>query len=118
MNNENMNIESLQNDNEKVEAEVKVEIKEEKKKKKSILSVMLTIISILLFLFVAFQTIIAFLNFNQIRNEQEPSYFVTKSTDKDENYDYTIYDMGLYKIVRKEDEKRYEIKLLPFFLEP
>lgn len=53
-----------------------------------------------------------------VREDKEPTYFVTKTTEKDEEYDYTIYSMGLYKIVRKENTKRYETKLLPFFLEP
>ena len=101
----------------KIEADVKVEITE-KRKKKGFFSILITILSILLFLYVAFQTVIAFLNFNMIKEDKEPTYFVTKTKEKDETYDYTIYSMGLYKIVRKEDNKRYEIKLLPFFLEP
>ena len=101
----------------KKEADVKVEITE-KRKKKGFFSILITILSILLFLYVAFQTVIAFLNFNMIKEDKEPTYFVTKTKEKDETYDYTIYSMGLYKIVRKEDNKRYEIKLLPFFLEP
>lgn len=119
MNNENIqNVENTAQVKE-VEAVAQIEEKKEKpKRKRSIISIVLTIISFLLFIYVAFQTVIAFLNFNMVRQDQEPTYFVTKSTDKDANYDYTIYDMGLYKIVRKEDEKRYEIKLLPFFLEP
>ena len=116
---ENMEKENIEvKDNvQKIEAEVKVEIKE-KKKKKGIFSILITILSFLLFLYVGFQTVIAFLNFNMIKEDKEPTYFVTKTKEKDENYDYTIYSMGLYKIVRKEDSKRYEIKLLPFFLEP
>lgn len=107
----------VKDDVKEVEKDVKVEITE-KRKKKGFFSILITILSILLFLYVAFQTVIAFLNFNMIKEDKEPTYFVTKTTDKDETYDYTIYSMGLYKIVRKEDNKRYEIKLLPFFLEP
>ena len=107
----------VKDDVKEVEADVKVEITE-KRKKKGFFSILITILSILLFLYVAFQTVIAFLNFNMIKADKEPTYFVTKTKEKDETYDYTIYSMGLYKIVRKEDNKRYEIKLLPFFLEP
>lgn len=113
---EKENIE-IKDDVKEVEADVKVEITE-KRKKKGFFSILITILSILLFLYVAFQTVIAFLNFNMIKEDKEPTYFVTKTKEKDETYDYTIYSMGLYKIVRKEDAKRYEIKLLPFFLEP
>lgn len=113
---EKENIE-IKDDVKEVEADVKVEITE-KRKKKGFFSILITILSILLFLYVAFQTVIAFLNFNMIKEDKEPTYFVTKTKEKDETYDYTIYSMGLYKIVRKEDNKRYEIKLLPFFLEP
>lgn len=113
---EKENIE-VKDDVKEVEADVKVEITE-KRKKKGFFSILITILSILLFLYVAFQTVIAFLNFNMIKEDKEPTYFVTKTKEKDETYDYTIYSMGLYKIVRKEDNKRYEIKLLPFFLEP
>lgn len=113
---EKENIE-VKDDVKEVEKDVKVEITE-KRKKKGFFSILITILSILLFLYVAFQTVIAFLNFNMIKEDKEPTYFVTKTKEKDETYDYTIYSMGLYKIVRKEDNKRYEIKLLPFFLEP
>ena len=113
---EKENIE-IKDDVKEVEADVKVEITE-KRKKKGFFSILITILSILLFLYVAFQTVIAFLNFNMIKEDKEPTYFVTKTKEKDETYDYTIYSMGLYKIVRKEDNNRYEIKLLPFFLEP
>ena len=67
----------------KIEADVKVEITE-KPKKKGFFSILITILSILLFLYVAFQTVIAFLNFNMIKEDKEPTYFVTKTTDKDE----------------------------------
>lgn len=113
---EKENIEVKEDDKEK-ELNAKMDTSE-KRKKKSIFSIIITILSFLLFLYVVFQTVIAFLNFNMIKNEKEPTYFVTKKTDTVGKYDYTIYSMGLYKIVRKEDEKRYEIKLLPFFLEP
>ena len=107
------------NDVQKIEADVKIEVKESKhRRKRGIISTILAILSFLLFAYIVFQTVIAFLNFNMIRQDQEPTYFVTKTKEKDETYDYTIYNMGLYKIVRKEDAKRYEIKLLPFFLEP
>lgn len=112
---ENENIEVKEN-TKRIEEDTKAE--NSKGKKRGIFSIILTIISFIIFAYVVFQTIIAFLNFNMVRNDKEPTYFVTKSTDSDETYDYTIYKMGLYKIVRKEDKKRYEIKLLPFFLEP
>lgn len=108
----------MENENIGVKEEVThIEVKEGKhKRKRGIISTILTILSFLLFVYIVFQTVIAFLNFNMIRQDQEPTYLVTKTKEKDEGYDYTIYDMGLYKIVRKEDAKRYEIKLLPFFL--
>ena len=87
------------------------------KKKRRVWVIILNIIAFSLLIFVAFETVIAFLNFNLIRDNEESKYFVTKSTDSKDGYDYTIYDMGLYRIVRKEDAKNYEIKLLPFFLE-
>lgn len=92
--------------------------KKKPKKKRKIWAMILNFIGFCLLIFVAFETIIAFLNFNLIQNKEEPKYFVTKSTDTKGEYNYTIYDMGLYRIVRKENKERYEIKLLPFFLEP
>lgn len=90
------------------------------KRKRSVFGLLLSIVSFLAFLFIIFETVIAFLNFNLIREEKEPEYFVTSSIETDENdpdTKYTIYDMGLYRIVRKDTVKNYEIKLLPFFMD-
>lgn len=94
------------------------EVREEKpRKKRNIFVRFLNLIAFLLLLFVVFETVIAFLNFNMIRQNQEPNLFVTKTKETRGEYDYTIYDMGLYRIIRKEDLKNYEIRMLPFFLD-
>lgn len=94
------------------------EVKEEKpKKKRNIFVRILNLLAFLLLTFVVFETVIAFLNFNMIRQNKEPNLFVTKTKETRGEYDYTIYDMGLYRIIRKEDLKNYEIRMLPFFLD-
>lgn len=94
------------------------EVKEQKqKKKRNIFIRILNVLAFLLLLFVIFETVIAFLNFNMIRDDKEPNLFVTKTKETRGEYDYTIYDMGLYRIIRKEDLKNYEIRMLPFFLD-
>lgn len=117
-NNEEIKEEVIENDN---VIEGKTQIQEEQtkmppKKKRSILGVILSIISFLLFIFIVFETVIAFLNFNLIRNNKEPEYFVTTTKETKGENKYTIHDMGLYKIVRKDTTKNYEIRLLPFFM--
>ncbi len=107
--------------NEEVEENTPVveekQTKEKKKRKRSPIAIILNILATLFFLFIVFETVIAFLNFNSIKQNKEPEYFVTTESRSKDGYDYTIYKMGLYKIVRKENDKNYEIKLLPFFLD-
>lgn len=88
-----------------------------KKKRRNPFIIILNIFATLFFLFILFEVVIAFLNFNLIKQKKEPSYFATKSVETKGQFDYTIYDMGLFKIVRKEDQKEYSIKLLPFFMD-
>lgn len=98
--------------------EVEVEAAPPVKKKKNILLRLLNVAAFLLLMFVIFETVIAFLNFNLIQKNEEPRYFVEKSFEEEgEDIDYTIWNMGLYKIVRKDTPKNYEIRLLPFFLD-
>jgi len=93
------------------------QIENKRPKKRNFFVRILNVLAFLLLLFVVFETAIAFLNFNMIRQEKEPNLFVTKTKETRGEYDYTIYDMGLYKIVRKDDLKNYEIRMLPFFLD-
>lgn len=115
---EEKNIEEKKDEMETTKEEVKQEEQQPKpKKKRKVWVIVLNIIAFCLLIFVAFETIIAFLNFSLIQKNEEPKYLVTKRIETKEDYQYTIYDMGLYRIVRKENDQRYEIKLLPFFLE-
>ncbi len=102
-----------------VEAPVETakEVTVKTKKKHHPFMILLNIFATLFFLFILFEVVIAFLNFSMIKQDKEPSCFATKRTETKGEFDYTIYDMGLFKIVRKEDQKEYSIKLLPFFLE-
>lgn len=87
------------------------------KKRRNPIVIMLNILATLFFLFIIFETVIAFMNFNLIKQDKEPQYFVTTTKETKDGYDYTIHDMGLFKIVRKESQRDYETKLLPFFLD-
>lgn len=96
-----------------VEPQTKVAVK----KRRNPFAIVLNLIAVLFFLFIMFETAIAFLNFSLVRQNKEPAYFVTTTKEKRGEFDYTIHDMGLFKIVRKENKKEYEVKLLPFFLD-
>lgn len=96
---------------------VEPQTKVKTKKRKNPIAIIFNILAFLFFLFIIFETAIAFLNFNLVRQNKEPEYFVTTKKEKRGEVDYTIHDMGLFKIVRKEDKKEFEIKLLPFFLD-
>lgn len=96
---------------------VEPQTKVKAKKRKNPFAIFLNIVAVLFFLFIMFETAIAFLNFNLVRQDKQPTYFVTTSKEKRGEFDYTIHDMGLFKIVRKENKKEYEVKLLPFFLD-
>ena len=92
-------------------------VEKPKKKKRRVFVKIINILAFLLLLFVIFETAIAFLNFQQVRENKEPSYFVKTRVEEKDGYKYTIHDMGLYRIIRKEDNKNFEIKMLPFFLD-
>lgn len=97
----------------------KQELEEEEKlakKKKGPISYIITIIIVILLLFAAFETIIAYLNFGAVRNDEEPKYFYKTITETENDTTYTIYKMRLYKIVKKVDSKQYSINLMPFFM--
>ena len=103
------------NETPQVPEEKQTKVKEKKKRRP--IAIILNTLATLIFLFVIFETVIAFLNFNLIKQNKEPEYFVTTEKSSKGEYDYTTYNMGLYKIVRKENASKYEIKLLPFFLD-
>ena len=114
---ENEETRVLQAINEENMEEVVIETAPPLKKKKNIFLKLMNVIATLLLLFVIFETVIAFMNFNLIQNKEEPKYFVTKSFKDEGTTDYTIWSMRLYRIVRKDTPENYEIRLLPFFLE-
>lgn len=100
-----------------LEEVVETRTKVKKKKRRSIFAIFLNLLAVCFFLFIVFETVIAFLNFNLIKQNKEPAYFVTTTKKQSGEYKYTIHDMGLFKIIRKEDDREFEIKLLPFFLD-
>ena len=112
-----MEEEKLENLDEEPIAE-KVEVKEDKKKKKKKKKVGRIIVDILLtilFLIVVFEAVIGMINMQRINEEKEPVWYLSKDTETNNLKQETTYNLGLYKIVKTDTDKRTKITLKPFF---
>lgn len=114
---ENQETQVLQPVKEDTKEDVVIEAAPPVKKEKNVFLKIMNVVATLLLLFVIFETVIAFMNFNLIQNKEEPKYFVVKTFEEEGDIDYTIWSMRLYRIIRKDTPKDYEIRLLPFFLD-
>lgn len=111
MEKENVMPENVEKNNEE-----KVEKSNKKRKKNSIFRFILNTLSFLLFVSVVCLTILAFMGFNSVKNEQEPKYYFDKNVYTSDGKNITSYDFWLYRAEKIEDSKKYSYRLVPFFI--
>ena len=95
------------------------EVKQEstgKKVVKGVYKVIYKIISTLITLLILFEVIIGVVNMYKINNEEEPVWYLDKKEEQKENVKETRYNLGLYKIVKTEEQGKMKTMLKPFFL--
>ena len=96
----------------------KEEVKQEstgKKVVKGIFKVIYKIISAIITLLVIFEVIIGVINMYKINNEEEPVWYLDKKIEEKDNKKETNYNLGLYKIVKTEEQGKMKTVLKPFF---
>ena len=89
---------------------------EDKRKRRKVGRVITNIILTILFLFILFETVMGILDMQRINDDKEPLWYINSKTEVTEKKETTTYDLGLYKIVRTDDQKATKITLKPFFL--
>ena len=96
------------------------EVKKEstgKKVVKGIFKVIYKIISILITLLIIFEVGIGVINMYKLNNEEEPVWFIDKTVEEKDNKKETKYNLGLYKIVKTEEQGKMKTVLKPFFFD-
>jgi hypothetical protein len=96
------------------------EVKKEstgKKVVKVIFKVISKIISILITLLIIFEVAIGVINMNKINEEEEPVWYIDKKEEIKEDRKITNYNLGLYKIVKTEEQGKMKTVLKPFFFD-
>ena len=110
--NRNIKIENLESDNVEIK---KREEKMNKKKKRRIGKIVFDIILTILILVVIFETVIGMINMQKINNEEKPVWYLSKKVNSNNLKTETIYNLGLYKIVKTDTAKKTTTTLQPFF---
>ncbi len=83
---------------------------------KTIFKLIYNLIITVIVLVALFEAIIGFINMQKINNEEEPVWYIDKTIEEKENIKETKYNLGLYRIVKKEEEGKMNIVLKPFFI--
>ena len=91
-------------------------VESNKKKKKKIGKIIFNIITSLLFIVIILEIIVGVVNMNRISNDEEPVWYLNKTTNETELKTETVYNLGLYKIVKTDTSKKTKITLKPFFI--
>ena len=52
----------------------------------------------------------------RINDEKEPVWYISEKKNNTDKKQETIYNLGLYKIVRTETSKKVTVTLRPFFI--
>ena len=94
-------------------------VEEEDNTKKNTRKVIRAIWSItltLMFLFILFETVMGILNMQRLNDDKEPIWYIKTEAKTKGNEKKTIYDIGLYDIVKVEDNNGKKVLLKPFFI--
>ena len=89
---------------------------ESKNKRRKVGSIILRIFLVLLFLFILFETVMGVLDMQRLNDDKEPMWYISTKTEKNENGEETIYDLGLYVIIKTTEGNETKTILRPFFL--
>ena len=119
----------------KAELEKEMEIKEEAKKelleeqrkeaeeeytknrrKNTIFRLITKVFSTIIFLFLLFEVIIGYLDMSSLNEDKEPVFYFSTKVEKTDDKEDTIYDLGLYRIIKTVDSSEKKIILKPFFM--
>lgn len=92
------------------------EMKNKRSVGKTIFKLIYNLIITAIVLVALFEAIIGFINMQKINNEEEPVWYIDKSIEEKDNIKETKYNLGLYRIVKKEEEGKMNIVLKPFFI--
>lgn len=95
------------------------EVKQEstgRKVTRGIFNIIYKIISGLITIVVIFEVAIGVINMNKISNEEEPLWYLDKKEEVKDNKKETKYNLGLYNIVKTEEEGKMKTILKPFFI--
>lgn len=115
MSNEKIKEEVLNEEELESEKEIKEELKERKKKRK-IGKIIGNIIFTVLMLIIVFEAAIGVINMQRINDEKEPVWYISQKENNTDKKQETIYNLGLYKIVKTETSKKVTVTLRPFFM--
>ena len=89
---------------------------ESKNKRRKVGSIILRIFLVLLFLFILFETVMGVLDMQRLNDDKEPIWYISTKTEKNKNGEETIYDLGLYVIIKTTEGNETKTILRPFFL--
>lgn len=113
----------MENENKVVEKEIKEPSKEEKavkeepkKQKKKVGRIIIDVAIFLLFIVIILEAAIGIINMQKLNNDEKPVWYISTRTNKTDKKEQTIYNLGLYKIVKTDTAKKTTIQLKPFFI--
>ena len=113
--NEKIKEEVLEQEELEQQKEIKEEINERRKKRK-IGKIISNIIFTILILIIVFEAATGIINMQRINDEKEPVWYISEKKNNTDKKQETIYNLGLYKIVRTETSKKVTVTLRPFFI--
>ena len=98
--------------------EIKSDVKEIKKeiKKKKVGRIIINIILWGFFLVVILEAAVGIINMQRINDEKEPIWYLDKKVTTSNKEEKTVYNLGLYKIVKLDNAKQTKTSLKPFFV--
>lgn len=99
-----------------MENQVNDALETKEKSKKKLGKIIINIIISVLFIVIILEIIVGVVNMNRISNDQEPIWYLNEKTVETDLKTETIYNLGLYKIVKTDTSKRTKITLQPFFM--
>lgn len=113
---ENNNLKSEEQTREETKIQTKDTQTSDKHIVKKIVKIIWNIVLTLIFLFVAFETIMGVLNMQRLNEDKDPVWYIDSKVEENDGKKETKYNMGLYTIEKVEDNKETKIMLKPFFL--
>ena len=87
-----------------------------KKTIKKFLRIVWNITLTLFFLVVLFETVMGILNMQRLNDDKDPIWYIKTEVKTAENKKHTSYDIGLYDIIKIEENGTKKVVLKPFFI--